>query len=341
MIAEDNEPEAGTGRWMEALTWQETLERTEEGRLDFVVYRQWRGWYANAENRRIFEQVTQIAADARRLACQSSQNASLRPWRVVGFAAVAMAALAILLKPLLSIWPVDHDVGRGIYDTGVGEVRNARLTDGSQITLGGGTKVVTSFSGVARNVDLVQGEAWFRVVHNPRWPFVVHAGQGTIRDVGTVFLVRRDFDRVVVTVTEGTVAVSAPPRQEGATSIARSAAIRLVGGERLSYRDNGLVASVAHVDAVAATAWMHGRLVFDDEPLRYVIDDVNRYSSRHVFVTPAAGGLRFSGVVLDGKIEGWLRGLPRILAVEVDEENGSGCVRIRTSQPRTACNALR
>lgn len=369
-------------RWVEALTWHETLTEADASHLTSAVIRKWQAWYADPENQRLFERLTRLVSDSRahpqrgtyrsldvtadeydlsvpieawkstrpsRVALDRRLSAGkLRLWLAAGVAAAAMAAIAVIIS--WSPW-ARIGTGRGgsvIYQTNVGGLQEARLGDGSQITLGGRTKLVVTFSAAARSVELIQGEAWFRVAHDPKWPFMVHAGDGTIRAVGTSFLVTRDSDRVVVTVTEGTVAVTAPPLVSLSLTVSRDAAsvpppppIRVTGGEEVSYRDNGIVASVARMDANVATAWIHGRLVFDDEPLRYVIENVNRYFPRHISATPSVGRLRFSGVILDGDIEEWLHGLPKIFAVNVEERSGRVCVYIRADKTHPSCDAPR
>lgn len=381
MSAGDESLAPGTERWVQALTWHEMLTEADATHLTGAVAREWQSWYANAENQRVFEQLTRLVADSRFQSipdpCRSADITadeydltvpieawrSTRlpstpphhwlwvgkwwPWLTAGVAVAAMAAIVALISWSPWAW---MGAGRGdgsvTYQTHVGGLEEAHLVDGSEITLGGRTKLMVTFSAAARSVKLVQGEAWFRVAHDPKWPFIVHAGDGVIRAVGTAFLVTRDIDRVVVTVTEGTVAVTAPPLASVSPTISRSAAsrpllppIRVTRGEEISYHDNGIVASVVHADANAATAWIRGRLIFDDEPLRYVIEDVNRYFPRHISATPSAGKLRFSGVILDGEIEGWLHGLPRIFAVEVEEHGDRVCVYMRAARFHPSCDA--
>ncbi|MCG8696066.1 MAG: FecR domain-containing protein, partial [Minwuiales bacterium] len=94
-----------------------------------------------------------------------------------------------------------------VVETKESEHRSIELEDGSTIALGAASSLSVNYSGKRRTVVLEAGEALFEVAKDPNRPFVVLAGNGTITAVGTAFNVRRDADRVVVTVTEGEVEV--------------------------------------------------------------------------------------------------------------------------------------
>ena len=366
----------GTRRWMEALTWHETLADEEISVLTSAVVREWQTWHADADNQRAFDCVSRLTADGHvapvRLGATSASDdydpsiavaewrakrsegrtqnhlpESLGRWRLL-FASIAVAAMASMVAFIL--WRLPRIGGGGAawregavaYETGVGALKTVHLDDGSNITLSGETKLLVTLTKQIRSVRLTQGEAWFRVAHDPKWPFIVQAGDGDIRAVGTAFLVTRDSDRVVVTVTEGTVTVTA--RQASLVKGSRGTAIprapiRVTRGEEVSYRDNGTVVSTAAADTRAATAWTRGRLVFDNEPLRYVVENVNRYFPRHISVTPSAGQLRFSGVIFGGEIEEWLGGLPRTFPVNVSDHGSRICVRMRVAESDSSCDA--
>lgn len=369
-------------RWIEALTWHETLTEADQSRLTSTLIRDWQTWHADPENQRIFDHMSRLATDARRKGrrsrpreveiaedrydpavsialwnrVRSTKSADHRLWCANRLswltAAVALAAAAaIVALRFCSPWdgaPIRRGGGFTTFQTGTGELKSVHLRDGSDVTLGGRTKILVAFSTQARSVELIRGEAWFRVAHDPRWPFVVHAGDGAITAVGTAFLVTRDADRVVVTVTEGTISVSSlppmgrtPDRSQDTGSLRRPPTVRVTRGEEISYRDNGVMAPIVIADTDAATAWTHGRLVFNDEPLRYVIEDVNRYFPRRITVSASAGGLRFSGVVLRGEIEEWLRRLPEIVPVDVDEHGSGICVRMHSDPLNRSCAAAR
>lgn len=361
-------------RWAEALTWHDTLRESEEKELTNALAREWQYWYADAENRRIFDAVSRLLADGDRYrtprrpkreeleADRYDPSIPIAEWRKrhvphalqkkcasvgnwwrwwsggLAVAAVAASAVLVILWPAgfhsaLSIWN-----GPAVYQTKVGEVRDVRLRDGSSIVLGGRTELSVAFSGRRRSVKLIEGQAWFKVAHDPHWPFAVTVGDGTITDVGTAFAVTRDSDRVVVTVTEGAVEVTARNARHlpltfsaGLGGAPVLAPIRVNGGEEVAYSDSGALSPVKPADTHAATAWTRGRLIFDNQPLRYVVETVDLYSSRHIAVSPSAGALRFSGIVFATEIDDWLVGLERIFPVTVEEREAAVCIHLRAS----------
>ena len=95
------------------------------------------------------------------------------------------------------------------YVSAVGKRDSVRLADGSRVILGPASQLVVpaAFGQRGREVEL-HGEAYFDVVHDTTRPFVVRAGDATIRDIGTSFAVRSDSGpRLQVVVTAGAVAL--------------------------------------------------------------------------------------------------------------------------------------
>ena len=73
------------------------------------------------------------------------------------------------------------------YETQTAEERTITLEDGSRIELNARSKVRVIFSATSRRVELLEGEALFKVAHNPRRPFYVSSSGTLVRDVGTQF----------------------------------------------------------------------------------------------------------------------------------------------------------
>lgn len=372
----------GTKRWVEALSWHEILTEEDETKLTSSMIRDWQIWYADPENHRFFDDLSRVVEESPQFKqFDSRSNSSFAPddydpvipiaewrgrarilrashgqpsfrekwwrWSTDGLAIIATVTLVIAM--LSSSWSrlgALFAPGDATYRTAVGVLQEVHLNDGSDITLGGGTRLAVDLSKRDRSVRLFEGEAWFRVAHNPTWPFLVHAGDRTIKAVGTAFVVARESDRVVVTVTEGTVAITAsrvaPLRPavghgSGTSELRPQPPIRVTRGEVATYGDNGILAAISRTDTHTAIAWTDGRLIFNDEPLRYVIESINRYFPRRISETPPVGKLRFSGVIFDGEIDEWLHGLPRIFPVDVDERGPGVCIHMPAGQ--ASCDA--
>jgi ferric-dicitrate binding protein FerR (iron transport regulator) len=61
--------------------------------------------------------------------------------------------------------------------------------------------------------------------------------------------------------------------------------------------------------------------VYSGRPLSEVIEDVQRYVTVRISIDPVVAQLKYSGFVLQGNVEQWIRGLPEVfpgLTVETD-----------------------
>jgi len=88
---------------------------------------------------------------------------------------------------------------------------------------------------------------------------------------------------------------------------------------------------IARIDLDHVTAWQHGELSFDNEPLASVVERVNRYSAQPIVVMgEKAGSLRVSGVFKAGDTTGFVRLVTRLLPLEASAaENGEIHLRTR------------
>lgn len=172
------------------------------------------------------------------------------------------------------------------FDTRVGEQRTAALDDGSRVSLNTDTHVTVNFARDEREVALDRGEAVFDVAHDAARPFVVVAGDERIKALGTSFIVRRDGDRVRVTLLTGKVEVT---RKNGLLAV-------LSPGERITATPD-MVPILDRPLLDSLTAWRHGELRFRDTPLSEAVAEVNRYGGKRVIVNDARlASLPISGV---------------------------------------------
>lgn len=213
--------------------------------------------------------------------------------------------------------------------TAVGENRTLALSDGSQVTLGGGTILNTSFTDRTRRMTLLRGEAFFTVAKDKARPFVVEAGDATITAVGTEFNVRRAPDRTVIAVVEGRVRVSTVSLPSPMTWVRAAspqhAPLRLDAGQQAIVDQDGVQSTSRLADPSTATAWQSGQFAFREEPLRNVLEDVNRYSVKPIVIDDASGNadigdILISGTVLSDSVPGWIASLEGAFDLQAREE---------------------
>jgi transmembrane sensor len=228
-----------------------------------------------------------------------------------------------------------------VYTTGMGEQRSVLLSDGSTIDLNARSEVRVRLDAHERHLDLLSGQALFHVAKDKARPFIVAADGMLIRAVGTQFDINERKRELIVTVVEGTVAVSrpltpvAPNKVESGAPTNDATAdssekILLDAGQRLT-----LLAALSGpgagtdqptpvprtVDIATATAWTQRRLVFDSTPLEDVIAEFNRNSQR-ILVIKGRGleDFHVSGAFSSTDVQPFLRFLRAQNGVDVIEE---------------------
>ena len=245
---------------------------------------------------------------------------SPRPRRRISAAPVMLAA-SILICAFLGVWAY---VGRNTYDTGIGEQRSITMEDGSIVELNARSKVRIAFDERQRNVELLEGQALFRVAKDHNRPFVVHAGTTSVRAVGTQFDVNRRSQVTTVTVLEGRVAVlSATPAADILTKqTERGGEIFLVSGEQMTATPVD-ARKAERPNIAAATAWTQHLLVFDGTSLSDVLEEFSRHTTRRIVVdSPELAALKISGQYTSTNPDSLLRFLSLQDGVVVSEVNG-------------------
>ncbi len=177
---------------------------------------------------------------------------------MVGWAAAAASLAAAAL-----VWFVGGFHAGERYSTTVGEQRAVELADGSVVHLNARSRITVHFSETSRDIQLIEGEALFKVKQDATRPFRVQASGAVVQAIGTQFNVDRRSDETRVSVIEGIVQVQAA---------------RLVAGQAVSLSDHGQITRHAPVDIKQVTAWRERRLVFDRESLEDIAAEFNRYN---------------------------------------------------------------
>jgi len=185
------------------------------------------------------------------------------------------------------------------YITAVGEQRSITLEDGSVVELNSRSRLRAHFEDDLRAIELLEGEAIFRVSKDPRRPFRVRTGATDIVAVGTAFNVKASDSRTVVTVLEGRVRVNqrdAAERSAAATDKAISE-FELAVGDQLILAKAQPAIRVSLRDTEKVTSWTERRLIFEDTPLSTAAAEFARYSSRHIRIEdPTVAERKINGV---------------------------------------------
>lgn len=200
---------------------------------------------------------------------------------------IAMAATVLLAGVLALLWQPERwlDDLQADYHTAPGQLLSIALADGSEVQLDGNSAIDVSLSAQGREVRLRRGAAYFHVSHNGQ-PFVVRAGQGEVRVLGTHFEVRRQATDTQVSVEEGRVAVQ--PASDAAP-------VLLTAAQRVDYRQ-GHAEAVQAIDPQQAFAWRQGQLSLRRQPLADALALVQRYyPGRIVLLNPPLGARLVSG----------------------------------------------
>jgi transmembrane sensor len=295
---EDQDPRSIDPLTEEALSWLVRLHSGEETVDDWNAYHDWKlldAAHAGAA-RRAEEMWSRLGPAL--INKRTTRNSS-------GAAALALFLLgAVAFSGALGTpasWLADEA-------TGIGERRTVVLADGSSVTLDSATALDVAFSADERRIVLRDGQIYLTVTPDSRRAFVVEAEGGTVRALGTAFNVRLEDDGARVAVTEHAVRV-----RYGA---AQSVDVRQ--GQGVGYAPSRGLGVPGKVNTAAITAWTHGEIVFDNQPLGAVVREISRYQRGTViFTDDALKDLTITGVFATDDTDAFYAALERTLPVSV------------------------
>ncbi len=237
------------------------------------------------------------------------------------------AAAAVAASILLLVGPFSPlgGVSPSLYLTAKGERKTVTLADGSRIEMNGGSRMTVRMGRHRREVDIAEGsEAAFTVTHDAARPFLVYAGDRTIRDLGTEFDVLRNGGDLRVTVRAGLVEV-------GPAAGAAGESVALEPGRQLNHHQGSAASDVTLVTADDAFGWRSGRLIYRDRPLSEVAADLSRYYAQPVRADGPAAALRFSGVLAIADEPAVINRLSALVPVSANRQEGVIVLRARAS----------
>lgn len=174
---------------------------------------------------------------------------------------------------------------RIIVETPRGEKSMVKLPDGTEVWLNANSQLVYStFSSSLRKVEL-KGEAFFKVTHNEKVPFVVKTNECDIKVLGTTFNVMAydEFGRKEITLLEGKVDVQTNRESQV-----------LKPGQSLILKDQHMQITKANI--TAASAWVDDKFNFKDISLSELIKRLeNWYDVDITLENPSGKEVNYSG----------------------------------------------
>lgn len=222
-----------------------------------------------------------------------------------------IASLALLAmigaSTLLGSYSMQQGLMFADLHTASGERQHQRLADGSQIDLDSDSAVDLDFNPQQRRVKLLRGEILVEVAKDPTRPFHVVTAQGSIRALGTRFLVEQLDDATQVTMLESATRIEAGGRSQ-----------TLDAGQRLRFEASG-PGTVEQVDSQALqNAWDDRQLLAYNQPLTDVLERLARHRKGLVlFDRQALSALRVTVMLPTDDGDRALRLLARTLPIEV------------------------
>lgn len=178
-----------------------------------------------------------------------------------------------------------------VYRTSTGEQRKLTLIDGTLIVLNTTSAIDVDYNDTIRLIQLHTGEMFITTAQDRpaatlMRPFVVETAEGTVRALGTRFVVRQEDGRSHVAVYEGAVEIT--------PFDASNQKIIVPAGQTLSFtrqtRDTFLSADENSI------AWTEGMIVAEKIRLGDFIDSLRRYRNGYLICDPAVANLLVSGV---------------------------------------------
>jgi transmembrane sensor len=315
----------------EAAAWIVRLHGPHRSPELESAFRQWLN--GDPENGRQFERVTETWEQGASIPVAGIPRLAGRRPPARRRTLIAAAAACVCGISGFIVWFAWPDP---TYATAVGEQRIVRLEDGSRLSLNSETRVEIDYTKSQRRVQLIRGEAYFEVTHNPARPFVVTAGGTRVTALGTTFVVRYDTDKTAVTLVEGKVVVLPvagdelpvmPPTNVGQSRPPARKDLVLTPGERLTLaRNTPALVDEPRVEAV--TAWRRGEVVLDKTQLSEAIAEMNRYDSQTLVIEdPRVATLQVSGIYHAGDSESFARSVAKLYGLHVQERPGQIVLR--------------
>ncbi|MQS00031.1 FecR family protein [Gluconobacter aidae] len=216
------------------------------------------------------------------------------------------ALAGLVATVFLAVPPREGAHASRIEETGTGSIRDVRLTSRAHCRLDTQTRLVVGFD--EQRARLCHGQIMLSI-SGPD-PFHLSADGMTVQlHDQTAADIRINRGNTEVTAIRGRVFLSAAPLREAGRWVMPGQRLRL-------YRNGGW--NIDYPDLETLLSWQSGELVFRNQPLAEVIQEINRYASRQIVLSaPRLASQRLSGVYHVRQGDAFLQMLPHLLPLRI------------------------
>ena len=239
------------------------------------------------------------------LALAPRQPVSSRQWSRRRFVGLGMAAgAAAVAVGAGNFWLNGGGAPFADLRTAVGERRTVQLADGSMVEIAGNSALNVDFSSDHRSVELLHGEAFFKVPPSAAGEFKVRTAAGQVAASDADFCLACEGPNATLTVARRSVRVLAANQQT-----------ELDEGLAMAFSTTH-AGPIQRADLAQVLAWRSGRLVFFDKPLLAVVNELERWRPGKIFIPdPQLAARRVSLILNLDKPEQMLDVLAKALAI--------------------------
>jgi transmembrane sensor len=274
---------------MDARDW---IVRLTSGSVSASDFERFQAWHDRSpEHKRAFERERAFWQELRALGPDQLTLPALPPpvrrpltrrraLLIGGGAAVTAAVAAVAIPHLQLWWSAD-------FATAVGDQGEFTLPDGSVAALNTDSAISVDFKPSLRLVNLLKGEAEFRVRNDGSSVFRVSALGGNSDALGTAFSVKAVDGMATVTVSEGRVRVAGPASPYDLDE-ASAAKVQLAANEQTGYAGGERPQATRTVDTDAVLAWRTGRIIFEGRLFASAIAELGRYVPERIVLATTA-----------------------------------------------------
>lgn len=252
-------------------------------------------WFSSVSKEALAKYDKDVAFAAFRQRIVSSQPQPETSVRHLSWLKYAAAIVAVIIVGFFSYKGGQSQLEAALGDIVVEAPQGSRsemtLPDGTKVWLNAGSRISYSQAfGYSIRLIKLEGEGYFEVAHNERLPFSVESENVRVKVLGTKFNFR-DYPtdaEATISLAEGSVAMNSMKHT--------SPDELLKPGQRAVVNKQTGKIKIGTYEVANAIQWTNGQLIFDGEPLRDIIKDLERcYNVQIIVKNTALYNLHFYG----------------------------------------------